>query len=236
MLRRLFTSRSREPSGCRVPEGTVVYAIGDIHGRADLLATLHERILDDASARPEPRRVLVYLGDYVDRGLDSKAVIDMLIATAGDGLEHVHIKGNHEDAMLEFLDNSAIGTSWLGFGGDATLYSYGVDVFGTPPADVERLDHIQAQLRERLPADHLAFLRSLVLSHTEGDFTCPCRRPARRAARRPAGRGPDVDPRRRSSSRAGFRQGRRARPLDPRASRRCGANRIGIEPAPSPAS
>ncbi len=149
---------------------TVVYAVGDVHGRADLLERLLVKIRTDAAQRSQGHKVLVYLGDYVDRGLESRAVIESLLAQGGDGLERVFLKGNHEDAMLQFLDSTEIGSSWMGFGGDATLYSYGVDVFGTPPEGVERLDHIQEQLRANTPPEHVAFLEGLELYHQEGDY------------------------------------------------------------------
>jgi len=174
MLRRLFSSRDdaaqAQPSVRRVDGDVVVYAIGDVHGRAELLERLESKIRADAESRPESRRVIVYLGDYIDRGLDSRGVIDQLIAQGDDGFERVFLRGNHEDAMLRFLESTDIGRSWKGFGGDATLYSYGVDVFGAPPDGVDKMEHIQAQLRENVPDEHLAFLKSLVLSHVEGDY------------------------------------------------------------------
>ena len=173
MLRRLFKSRSSLPDPVDPPsvgDETVVYAVGDVHGRADLLERLLVKIRTDAAQRSQGHKVLVYLGDYVDRGLESRAVIESLLAQGGDGLERVFLKGNHEDAMLQFLDSTEIGSSWMGFGGDATLYSYGVDVFGTPPEGVERLDHIQEQLRANTPPEHVAFLEGLELYHQEGDY------------------------------------------------------------------
>lgn len=171
MLRRLFSLRTREPApAAAVPEGSVVYAVGDIHGRADLLDRLHDKIAGDAAGRSEPRKVLVYLGDYVDRGLESRQVIDRLLDPPDDGFERVLLKGNHEDAMLQFLDDTAIGPSWMGFGGDATLYSYGVDVLGTPPEGIDRLAFIQQMLRDRLPRSHADLLGALRLCHAEGDY------------------------------------------------------------------
>jgi serine/threonine protein phosphatase 1 len=173
MLRRLFQSRA-EPSAPvdppRVGDDVVVYAVGDVHGRVDLLDRLVGKIRADAAARPQERKVLVYLGDYVDRGLESRQVIDHLLDQHGDGLERVFLKGNHEDAMLRFLDSTDIGPSWMGFGGDATLYAYGVDVFGAPPEGVERMDHIQQQLRGKISESHVAFLEGLELFHQEGDY------------------------------------------------------------------
>ena len=170
MLRRLFSSRASEPADVGVPDDCVVYAMGDIHGRADLLDRLHEKIALDAAGRPQPRKLLIYLGDYVDRGMESRQVIDRLLDPPADGLERIFLKGNHEDAMIRFLDDTAMGPSWMGFGGDATLYSYGVDVFGAPPEGVDRLEFIQQALRANLPRNHLALLQRLRLSYLVGDY------------------------------------------------------------------
>ena len=170
MLRRLFPSRARDLVATKVTDDSVVYAVGDIHGRDDLLDRLHAKIAADADRRDRARRVIVYLGDYVDRGLESRQVIDRLIDPPDDGFERVFLKGNHEDAMVQFLDDTGIGPSWMSFGGDATLYSYGVDVYATPPEGAERLEHIQARLREALPGTHRRFLEDLVTSHVEGDY------------------------------------------------------------------
>lgn len=169
MLRRLFSSRPSEPDAA-VPDDSVIYAVGDIHGRVDLLDKLHGKIAADAAARPQPRKVVIYLGDYVDRGLESRQVLDRLLAPPDDGLERILLKGNHEDAMVQFLEDTAIGPSWMGFGGDATLYSYGVDVFGTPPEGMDRLDYIQQRLRESLPDRHRDLLFAMRLWHVEGDY------------------------------------------------------------------
>lgn len=169
MLRRLFSSRPSAPAAS-LPDDCVIYAVGDVHGRADLLDRLHGKIAADAAGRPHSRKLLIYLGDYVDRGLESRQVLDRLIEPPEDGLERILLKGNHEDAMLQFLEDTGIGASWMGFGGDATLYSYGVDVFATPPEGVERLDFIQQRLRANMPDSHRDLLAGLKLWHTEGDY------------------------------------------------------------------
>src|SRR5882757_557679 len=107
-----------------VPAGTAVYAIGDIHGRADLLAELHTRIAADPERGDADRRVIVYLGDYVDRGADSAGVIDMVLDSVPDGFKAVHLLGNHERLMLDFWADTMHGPVWLSNGGDATLRSY----------------------------------------------------------------------------------------------------------------
>ena len=162
--------RSRvEAAAPAVPAGTRVYAVGDIHGRVDLLRMLHGLIHDDAYRRQAPRNVVVYLGDYVDRGQESRAVIDVLLNEPLPGFESHHLKGNHEDIMLRFLDDTSVGPSWLSFGGMETLRSYGIDP-PHPYAPAAELQRAQRALAERLPRPHLDFLRRLQLSHAEGDY------------------------------------------------------------------
>lgn len=152
----------------RAPDDTRVYAVGDVHGRSDLLARLHEEIRRDAAAAPESRKVIVYLGDYVDRGPDSAGVLSMLIDGPIDGVEQVCLKGNHEDFLLRFLDDPGICHLWLMNGGRETLRSYGL------PADAAGADEaaaaLSAEFRTRLPDAHLQFLRSLPLNHRAGGY------------------------------------------------------------------
>jgi len=169
---RLWRCFGRARPAPRAPEGLRLYVVGDIHGRADLLAALHERIrADAASDGSEPGRRVVYLGDYVDRGFDSKGVIDLLLERPLEGFEAVHLKGNHEDALLRFLDDPARGPDWFAIGGDATAMSYGVRLADGGGAR-ERFHAIRDQLRQLLPRSHLAFLSSLHLSHEAGDYLC----------------------------------------------------------------
>jgi serine/threonine protein phosphatase 1 len=153
-----------------VPDGTAVYAIGDIHGRADLLAELHRRIADDRERGAVVRRVIVYLGDYVDRGDDSAGVIDLVIEGVPDGFEAVHLLGNHERLMLDFWADTIHGPVWLSNGGDATLRSYGVELGEGSLPRGPKLVELQAEMRRALPARDLAFLKGLQLSHVEGDY------------------------------------------------------------------
>mgnify|MGYP005995537369 CR=1 FL=1 len=153
----------------QVPEGTRVYAIGDIHGRADLLDQLHEKILKDARHADVQRHVVVYLGDYVDRGLDSKGVIDRLLDDPLPGFEKIFLKGNHEDAFLKFFLEPEFGRDWKYYGGLETLMSYGVKALplkDEPDAFVAARD----ELARNFPASHLDFLGGLRLWHEEGDF------------------------------------------------------------------
>jgi serine/threonine protein phosphatase 1 len=114
-----------------LPNGQLLYAVGDIHGRLDLLRNLLQLIEDDAHARSRAtRRTLVFLGDYVDRGPDSSGVVADLLARAFQGFDTHFLKGNHEAILLNFLDDPLHLDHWLMNGGQATMDSYGVDTCG----------------------------------------------------------------------------------------------------------
>lgn len=174
MLRNLFGRGDRPQQNvapAAVPDGVRVYAIGDIHGSAHLLDALMDRILIDADLHSTPeRQVLVFLGDYVDRGMESPRVLDTLIAGPPAGFEQVCLMGNHEEAMFGFLEDIKVGPMWLRNGGGETLLSYGVSL----PSDIagmnERMEAARLSLREKLPAAHRDFLRGLALFHIEGDY------------------------------------------------------------------
>jgi serine/threonine protein phosphatase 1 len=160
MLERVFGAGRRQGKEApEVPEGSRVYAVGDIHGKIELLRDLHYMIHADAYRHQARRNVLVYLGDYIDRGEDSRAVLDLLIAAPLPGFSAVHLKGNHEDSMLRFLEDTGIGPAWLLYGGVATLL-----------IDPQGLRRAQRELSQRLPAAHQRFLEGLRLTHEEGDY------------------------------------------------------------------
>jgi serine/threonine protein phosphatase 1 len=152
----------------RVPAGSRVYAVGDVHGRVDLLRGINQLIHEDAYAEQAARNVVIYLGDYVDRGPASAEVIDVLLDEPIPGFETIHLAGNHEDTLLRFLSDPQVVKLWLNFGGAATLLSYGVRP--PEPASEREVTRAQEELRQRLPERHLRFLRSLALSHTERDY------------------------------------------------------------------
>jgi serine/threonine protein phosphatase 1 len=173
VLDRLFSSRKKTPPAAdtprRVPAGTLAYAVGDIHGRADLLERLQAQIGADAAGRDAQRRLVVYLGDYVDRGPASAGVIDRLLTAPLEGFEAMHLLGNHERLLLDFLDDAAVGPFWFRNGGIPTMASYGVSV----PERIENSDQLEtlrAQLAERLPRAHRAFLEGLQLMADCGDY------------------------------------------------------------------
>jgi serine/threonine protein phosphatase 1 len=150
----------------RVADGTRLYAVGDIHGRLDLLREIDGRIRDDAAAARSARNTVIYLGDYIDRGDQSREVVDWLIDRPLPGFQRVLLLGNHEDSLLQFLTDVQIGPAWLAYGGAATLLSYGVK----PPSTDREFVRVQEELRDRLPSRHLAFMRGLALCHVEGDY------------------------------------------------------------------
>lgn len=167
LKRRPPVSAPVEPA---VPAGTIVWAIGDIHGRLDLLKPLVEAIRSDAAASPAQSKLVIFLGDYIDRGPESRGVIRYLAALPRDGdVSWRFLKGNHEEAMLDFLANPAEGAKWCEYGGDATLTSYGLRV----PQMKHRPEswaHLSADLAHKLTAEEVRFLEDLELSASVGDY------------------------------------------------------------------
>jgi serine/threonine protein phosphatase 1 len=143
-------------------DGRRLYAVGDIHGRADLLDRMIRAIAADLDAQGAPRTpppMIVFLGDYVDRGPSSREVIDRVIAL-GSHCEVRALKGNHEEALLQFLADPEFGPEWITHGGAQTLSSYGVE----PPrfrTDLEAWKEAHAAFEAALPAAHRAFLETL---------------------------------------------------------------------------
>ena len=158
-----------EDIAARTPNGTRVYAVGDIHGRADLLRRLHRNILDDAEDARAARKVVVYIGDYVDRGPDSFGVVDMLIEEPLEGFERHHLKGNHEDFLLRFLESGADGEVWMMNGARATLESYGVE-WSDMAYGPDGLAAARRKFADFMPESHLRFFHGLELRHSEGDY------------------------------------------------------------------
>ncbi|HLN23247.1 MAG TPA: metallophosphoesterase family protein [Patescibacteria group bacterium] len=147
----------------------LVYAIGDIHGEIAALDCLLRRIVADAATRPEVLPELVFLGDYVDRGADSRAVVERLSGLALPGFTLHTLMGNHEAAMLDFLADPGRGASWLAYGGAETLVSYGVRAsFGI--SDPARCQELRDQLLARLPDHHWEFLKGLLPQVVLGDY------------------------------------------------------------------
>lgn len=156
-----------------------MYAVGDIHGRLDLLKEILRMIERDNEARPPAQTQLVFLGDYVDRGPDSKNVIDRLLDSVPGGFETVFLQGNHEETMLYValhgLHDPQVFDTWISFGGCMTMASYGVDVellfsaLSSGLSDVKR-ERVVEQFASALPEQHLRFLSELKTFYTVGDY------------------------------------------------------------------
>jgi serine/threonine protein phosphatase 1 len=165
MLRR----RGREPAIGSGTEDRLVYAVGDVHGRYDLLLGLLEEILRDMDRQASRRPVLVFLGDYVDRGPDSGLVLEALIWLAQRAPADVCLlKGNHEQGLLDFLETPVQGGPWLQFGGYETLAAYGV----ARPDELDPADFARARddLLAAMPASHLRLLQGLDLMALIGGY------------------------------------------------------------------
>ncbi|MEO1000658.1 MAG: metallophosphoesterase [Pseudomonadota bacterium] len=138
----------------RETDGHRIYAIGDIHGLDGRLAAVHARIAADIAARPHPKPIVIHLGDLVDRGRESRAVIDRLIrAEAGGigGAPSLCLRGNHDQYLIDALEVgwTAESANWLEYGGVETCASYGVRA---------GFDVDIPELREAVPEAHRAFL------------------------------------------------------------------------------
>ena len=152
-----------------VPDGEIVYAVGDIHGRTDLLVRLLALIEQDAAQAHAAAKTLVFLGDYVDRGPDSRGVIEILTAGLPSGFDAHFLKGNHEQLLLDFLHDPSWLDAWRRNGGEPTLLSYGVDIDGLERRRAEPAVWHDALL-EVLPAAHLRFLENLELKYVVGGY------------------------------------------------------------------
>jgi serine/threonine protein phosphatase 1 len=166
---RAFSPGAPTPQGSRTA-GERVYAIGDVHGCYDLLKALLGLIAADAAGAPGKRPVLVFCGDYIDRGPCSAEVVEALVCLKRRRDLQIHLlKGNHEQGMLHFLADPEAGAAWLRFGGRETLASYGV---AAPEADAggEALRAARDALLSRMPASHLSLLHELALMVVVGDY------------------------------------------------------------------
>jgi serine/threonine protein phosphatase 1 len=163
---RLLGQRWRQKKP-QLPDGVRIYALGDIHGRSDLLEKMFTVIDADLARNPVTRPIEVFLGDYVDRGPDSARTLDLLIAR-GRQREAVFLKGNHEVFLLEILHDPAKLDEWRQFGGLETLMSYDIRPSINPDA-AEQIRLIN-ELNEAMPPEHLRFLQELKPFFVCGDF------------------------------------------------------------------
>lgn len=167
-LKRLFR-RKTSSATVTVPAGRRIYAIGDVHGRADLLRQMHQMIAGDAAKRGWAKNQLIYLGDYIDRGPHSREVLALVREDNLPGFSKVALRGNHEAMLLGFLEDPGKGRAWLEWGGDAALQSFGVSRF-TGFVPQAQITDAAAQLSSALGASELDFLQTLKSCHREGGY------------------------------------------------------------------
>lgn len=150
-----------------------LYAVGDIHGRADLVEPLLQRIDADVTEKGHTAPQLVFLGDYIDRGDGSAQVLERLWELARAVPDAVTcLMGNHERMMLDFLDDPAgRGARWLANGGLQTLASYGIGGLGAN-APLEDLTEAGDALIAAMPPGLPDWLRALPLWHQSGNVVC----------------------------------------------------------------
>ena len=155
-----------------VPRGETVFAIGDIHGELQLWEKLHAGLRALPQASPDQSIKFLVLGDMIDRGPESAKTLESIIKLQNDSSKKhflIALKGNHEQMLIEFLDNPEIyGSRLIANGGISTLLSYGVHC---PSVMTEKqLRYLRDEFAEKLPKTHLQFLNNLVSKFTIGDF------------------------------------------------------------------
>jgi serine/threonine protein phosphatase 1 len=159
--------RSKTPPR-RLGVGERVFAVGDIHGRNDLLNPLLAAMKAEAVGAATP--VAVFLGDYVDRGVDSRGVVESLLNfRRTSGIQTRFLRGNHDDTLLKFLSDAAVGPTWVDFGGGETLTSYEVEMPGSR-GDEAGWEAARLAFDDAIGDDHRAFFEELELFAEYGDY------------------------------------------------------------------
>jgi serine/threonine protein phosphatase 1 len=164
----MFSFVRQQDKTLQAPKGKRAYAVGDIHGRDDLLEQLIAAIERDIQSRPPAENYVVFLGDYIDRGPGSRAVIERLSQLSAGTFTPIFLIGNHEEVLLRLLaGEQGLLASWLRFGGADCARSYGLD-----PKKLGRQDerHAIEALRQAVPRHHVDFLRGLIDIFRFGDY------------------------------------------------------------------
>lgn len=146
-----------------------VYAVGDIHGRLDLLQDMLKQVKKDLKSYTGKSQ-FVLLGDYIDRGPASAKILDLLITGDLPCDEVVCLRGNHEDAMLGFAHGDQSAKNWLQFGGVETLESYGLAVTKYLCSDDDPAPDVRKAMKKVVPKKHFQFLEELPFHHVNGDY------------------------------------------------------------------
>jgi serine/threonine protein phosphatase 1 len=167
LLTRMFGGLSARPAP-HGAEGYRAYAVGDIHGRLDLLDQLLARIEADIAARAPARNLVVFLGDLIDRGPHSAGVVERLRSWQPSDASAVFLCGNHEEVMLRVLAGEpGVLADWLRFGGAECLASYGLS-----PAALKAMREPEAlaTIKAAVPAEHRLFLGTFADTFRFGDY------------------------------------------------------------------
>lgn len=167
VLKKLFARSEPAPRVARLPAGERIYAIGDIHGRRDCLDALLKAIDADDGARGPARTSIVFLGDLVDRGADSRGVIEAAMAVS-NVRDCIFLMGNHEEILIHTWEgDKRTAALFHRVGGRETMMSYGLSAH-----DYDQLDlaELTGEVAARVPAGHIAFLRRFADSYTAGDY------------------------------------------------------------------
>ena len=169
MLKRLF-KRAEEapPRAWNAPAGRRLYAIGDIHGRRDLLDELLDKIDTDDATREPANTTLIILGDLPDRGPESRGVIERMMALQASGGDVVFLMGNHEELLIRAWEGERnIAATFNKAGGRATMLSYGV---AASEYDGWMLSELVERVADYVPEDHIRFLRGFREMYRAGDY------------------------------------------------------------------
>lgn len=165
MLKNTLSPNHHFPS---LTKGKSIYAIGDIHGRLDCLREMLRLLENQRRHEPADCITIIFLGDYIDRGKDSRAVIETLLKLSLPG-NTVFLLGNHEKAMLDFIKGSMPYDVWLHWGGGSTLASYGMKLLA-PDAPEKKIRTLRYKFLHAVPPAHLDFLQRLKLYHIEEHY------------------------------------------------------------------
>src|SRR5688500_6246362 len=148
----MISWRSKKKGSPRAPKGYRAYAVGDVHGRLDLLDDLLAKIEQDVERRPDRHNLLVMLGDLIDRGPDSRGVVERMRTYRHRAIKPYCLTGNHEEVLLRLLNGErGILASWLKFGGAECLMSYGCD---PKLLDLKNEQAALATVARAIPQDH----------------------------------------------------------------------------------
>jgi len=164
----MLSWRSKKQAPARAPKGYRAYAVGDVHGRLDLLEAILAKIEQDIARRPAKHHLLVMLGDLIDRGPDSRGVVERMRTYRHEAIKPYFLAGNHEEVLLRILKGERdILANWLKFGGAECLKSYGCD-----PKQFDLKNEREALLTVAgaIPQEHSKFLAGFADSIRFGDY------------------------------------------------------------------